>query len=125
MSEFQYEEHSFVGEDDLKAIRESLQKAPQAIYDAEKKMGQADNDYQKQKLTCTTREDGLYLTVEGKTVQDKKSAVAKLMEQDYIELLDKQLALFNAKAEYNKQVNIFAAVRKDAGLIEASIKAKL
>lgn len=125
MSEFQYEEHSFVGVEEIKAIREALDKAPKAIYDAEKALATADISYQKAKLTCTTKEDGLYLTVEGKTVQDKKSAVAKQMENDYIALLDKQLELFNAKAEYNKQVNIFAAVRKEAGLVEASIKAKL
>lgn len=125
MSELNHEEHSFVDESELKVIREALQKAPEAIYNAEMAMAKADNLYQKAKLTCSTKEDGLYLTVEGKTVQDKKSAVAKLMENDYIQLLDKQLELFNAKAEYNKQVNMFAAIRKDAGLVEASIKAKL
>lgn len=115
----------FTSQEQLNAVLKQLRDLPQAIYNAECALANARQELSIAKLTLTTNEAAEFLTADGKTVKDKESLVAQKVEELERTVIKKEVDLLKAEATYNKAVNDFAAVRKEAGLLEAMLQSKI
>ncbi len=117
--------YTAIDNDTVKEMINELDELPNAEYDAEIALIDSFNALETAKLTLELQEAAQFLLADGKTVKDKEAMVMAATEKEQRELIIKQVENLKKKAEYNKLVNKFAAVRKKIGAIESMLNAKL
>lgn len=117
--------YTAIDHDTVKNLINELDELPNAEYNAEIALINSFNALETAKLTLELQEAAQFLLADGKTVKDKEAMVMAATEKEQRELITKQVENLKKKAEYNKLVNKFAAVRKKVGAIESMLNAKL
>lgn len=117
--------YTAIDHDTVKNMINELDELPNAEYTAEIALIDSFNALETAKLTLELQEAAQFLLADGKTVKDKEAMVMAATEKEQRELITKQVDNLKKKAEYNKLVNKFAAVRKKIGAIESMLNAKL
>ncbi len=117
--------YTAIDHDTVKNLINELDELPNAEYNAEIALIDSYEALETAKLTLELQEAAQFLLADGKTVKDKEAMVMAATEKEQRELITKQVENLKKKAEYNKLVNKFAAVRKKVGAIESMLNAKL
>lgn len=117
--------YTAIDHDTVKNLINELDELPNAEYNAEIALINSYNALETAKLALELQEAAQFLLADGKTVKDKEAMVMAATEKEQRELITKQVENLKKKAEYNKLVNKFAAVRKKVGAIESMLNAKL
>lgn len=117
--------YTAIDHDTVKNLINELDELPNAEYNAEIALINSFNALETAKLTLELQEAAQFLLADGKTVKDKEAMVMAATEKEQRELITKQVENLKKKAEYNKLVNKFAAVRKKVGAIESMLNSKL
>lgn len=117
--------YTAIDHDTVKNLINELDELPNAEYNAEIALIDSYDALETAKLTLELQEAAQFLLADGKTVKDKEAMVMAATEKEQRELINKQVENLKKKAEYNKLVNKFAAVRKKVGAIESMLNAKL
>ena len=117
--------YTAIDHDTVKNLINELDELPNAEYNAEIALINSYDALETAKLTLELQEAAQFLLADGKTVKDKEAMVMAATEKEQRELINKQVENLKKKAEYNKLVNKFAAVRKKVGVIESMLNAKL
>lgn len=117
--------YTAIDHETVKNLINELDGLPEAEYNAEIALIDSFNALETAKLTLELQEAAQFLLADGKTVKDKEAMVMAATEKEQRDLIEKQVDNLKKKAEYNKLVNKFAAVRKKIGAIESMLNAKL